>query len=85
MHGLLFEELGMHAHHQNLLVVGPIEDSDVAPLGQVLHVTPQEVVVELLVRWLLEADYAATLRVHPRHDEFDGAVLAGRVHGLQND
>jgi len=82
---LLVEQLGMHAHHQHLFIIRTIEDPDAAALGQVLHVAPHEVVIELFARGLLETHDLAALRIHPGHDELDGAVLAGRIHGLQHD
>ena len=81
---LLFQQLRMHAHDEHFFVVGPVENPDAPPFGEALHVAPHVVVVELLVRWLLEADHLAALRIHTRHDELDRAVLAGRIHRLQH-
>ena len=75
----------MDAHDEDLLVVRAVEDADVAALGQLPLVAPQEVVVELLRRRDLEAADLDALRIDPAHDVPDGAVLAGRVHRLEHD
>src|SRR5204863_7725101 len=49
------------------------------------HVPPEEVVVQVLGRRLLEAEYLAALRVHAGHDVLDRAILTGRVHRLEDD
>src|SRR5450759_5267571 len=41
--------------------------------------------IQFLRGWSLEAVHLRALRVQPRHDMLDQAVLAGRVHGLQDD
>ena len=79
------EQLGVDLHDQHVLVVRAVEDADPAPLGQAPHVPPEEVVVELLGRRLLEAEDLAALRVHAGHDVLDRPVLAGRVHRLEDD
>ena len=45
---------------------------------------PEVVVVALLGRGRLEAEHLAALRVDTRHDVPDRAVLAGRVHRLED-
>ena len=62
-----------------------VEDADAAPLGQGLHVSPEEIVIELLGGRFLETVNLAALRIHAGHDVADGAVLAGGVHGLENE
>ena len=44
----------MHAHHEHLLVVGAIEDADLAAPGETLRVAPEEIVIELLGRGTLK-------------------------------
>src|SRR4051794_31845264 len=72
------------AHHQHLLVVGAVEDPDPPTLRQAARRAPQEVVVQLLGRRLLERVDLHALRVDARHDVLDRTVLAGRVHRLEN-
>ena len=79
------QDLRVHAHHEHLLVVGAVEDADVAARRQATGIAPQVVVVELLRRGHLEAVHLHALRVDAAHDVADGAVLAGRVHGLEAD
>ena len=74
----------MDPDHQHLLVVRAVEDADPAALGQGPRVPPEEVVVELLGRGLLEAEDLAALRVDARHHVLDRAVLAGGVHRLED-
>ena len=82
---LLGQEFRMHAHHERLLVVAAVEDADVAAVGQHLHAAPEIVVVEILGGGRLEGDDLAALRVDAGHDVLDGAVLAGGVHGLEDE
>jgi hypothetical protein len=82
---LLVEQGLMHADHQDLLVVGPVEDADAAALGQVFDASPEIIMVELLGRRLLERHHLATLRVDAGHHMLDGAILARRVHGLEDE
>ena len=78
------QQLGMHAHHQHLLVVGAVEDADVAALRQAARAAPQIIVVEFLGRRRFEGEHLAALRIHAGHDVLDGAVLAGGIHGLED-
>ena len=78
------EKLGMDAKDQNFLVVGAIEDADPAPLGQLPRRVPQEVVVQFLRAGVLETEHLAALGIDARHHVLDGAILAGRVHRLEN-
>ena len=56
------------------------------PAGRQQHaVALEEIVLQFLVRRLLEAEHLAALRVEARHDVFDRAVFAGRIHRLQHD
>ena len=81
---LVRQELRMHPHHEHLLVVGSVEDADAAPCRHPAGHAPEEVVVEILGRRLLERGDLAPLRVDPGHDVLDGAVLAGGVEGLED-
>ena len=64
-----------------------IADGAAAPeSGSVLHVAPEKVVVEQSSSdGFLKLNTSAALRVDPRHDVLDGAVLPGRVHRLEHD
>ena len=48
------------------------------------HAAPQEIVVQFFGRRRLERIHLAALRIDARHDVLDGAVLAGRVHRLED-
>jgi hypothetical protein len=75
----------MHSERDDLLVMRAIEDADACPLWESLRDPPEKVVVELLGRRLLERDDLETLRIDTSHDVLDRAVLAGRVHRLEDD
>src|SRR5215467_1749835 len=75
----------MKPHDQDFLVIGAIENSDVATLRKNLEVPPKIVVVEFFGGRRLEAVDEAALRVESRHHMLDGPVLARSIHGLQND
>ena len=82
---LLVEPLGVHPEGDDLFVVGAVEDPDASPLGRRLGDPPQERVVELLARRLLERDDVHALGVDAGHDVLDRRVLAGGVHRLEHD
>jgi hypothetical protein len=74
----------MHAQHEYFLVVRAIEDADPAALGKVAVAAPEIVVIEFFCRRRLERHHLATLRIDSGHDVLDGAVLAGCIHGLED-
>ena len=82
---LLGQDLGVHPDDEDILVVGAIEDGELAAGGQGGSGPPQEVVGGLCRRGLLEGHDAAPLRVHPRHDVLDRPVLSGGVKCLEDD
>jgi len=82
---LMREDLGVHAHHEHLLVVRAVEDADTPALGQGAIAAPQVIVIQLLVRGHLERVDLAALRIDARHHVIDGAVLARGVHRLDDD
>ena len=75
----------MHAQDQHLLVIGAVEDADVAALRQVAGGAPEEIVLQLLGARMLVAEHLATLRIDAGHHVPDGAVLARRVHRLEDE
>ena len=72
------------ADGDDVLVVGAVEDADVAQLRELLADPPQEVMVELLLRRRAEAGDVQPLRVHAAEAALDDPVLAGGVHALQD-
>ena len=74
----------MDPRHQAFLVIGAIEDADTAALRQRDRAAPHEVVVEFVRRRLLERGDLAALRIDAVEDRLDRAVLAGRVHALED-
>src|SRR4029453_8506587 len=82
---LLLEELGVHSHDEDLLVVRTVEDPDAAALGKELHAAPQVVVVEILRGRRLEGVHLAALRIDSGHHVLDRAILAGGVHRLKGE
>src|SRR5437870_8639320 len=63
-------------HRQDIFVVGTVEDADAAERRDLAVYAPQEVVRQLLGCRSPEACDAAALRVEPRSDVADRAVLA---------
>jgi len=82
---LLLENLGVDADDEDLLVIAAVKDADAAAFGQRFHAAPKVVVIEFLGRGCFEGEDLAALRVEAAHDVLDGAVLAGGVHGLDDD
>ena len=73
----------MHPHDQHVLVVGAVEDRDLAARRRAPVHAPQEVVRGLLRRGLPEWDHPASLRIHRGEDVVDRPVLAAGVHRLE--
>jgi hypothetical protein len=79
------EVLGVHADDEHLLIVGAVEDADLAARGQALLVAAQVVPVELGRRRDLEALDPDPLRVDAAHHVTDRPVLARGVERLKHD
>src|SRR5262249_39487375 len=82
---LALEQFGMHAHHQDLLVVRAVEDADPPARRQPPRAAPEKVVVKLLGARCLERMHLAAYRIDARYHMLDDAVLAARIHPLEND
>ena len=74
----------MHPRHQALFVVGAIEDADPAALWERNHGAPHEIMIELVRGRLLERIDLAALWIDAVEYVFDGAVLTGGIHALQD-
>jgi hypothetical protein len=75
----------VNANDEDILVVGAIEDGDLAERRRMRMDAPEKIMRAFLVRGLLEADDRAAQRVHAFDHLAAHAVLAGRVHALQHD
>ena len=74
----------VHPHGDHVLVVGAVPDADLAARGTPRVHPPQVVVREVGRARLREVLDPAAMRVEPREDMPDGAVLAGGVGALQH-
>ena len=74
----------MHFYHQHFLVVASVVHADHAFRRCGLGMAPQEIVVQFLRARRLEAGDVAPLGVHALQHALDAAVLAARVHGLED-
>ena len=74
----------MHLDDEHFLVIGAVEDADVAAFGQVAGGAPEKIVRQFLRAGMLEAEHLAALRIDAGHDVLDRAVLARGVHRLKN-
>src|SRR5262249_7381178 len=75
----------VHARHEDVLVIGSIEDRYLAFGGRMLVGAPKEIVRGFVFARLLECENAYPLRVHAAEDVANDAVFAGRVERLQDD
>jgi hypothetical protein len=69
---------------QNLFVIRSIEYPDLAALGQVSRRAPQKIVLELRGTRVLVTEDLAALGIDPGHHMGDCTVLAGGIHGLED-
>ena len=81
----VLQQFPVNADYQHLFVVGPIENTDPAALGQPLHGAPKIIVIQFLRRGRLERMDLATLRIHTGHYVLDRSVLSRGVHGLEDE
>src|SRR5664279_5161527 len=65
---LTAQQLRVDANDEHFLVIGPVEDADPPALRQPARAAPQEVVLQLLGAWLLEAEHLAARRIDAGHD-----------------
>lgn len=82
---LPFDQIRVDLHHQHHLVVGPVEDPDLAAGWEVAPVAPEEVVVGFLYARHPEAGHPAAPGVDAGHHVPDRPVLSGGVRPLQDD
>src|SRR5437763_2501623 len=82
---LAVKHLRVHADDQHLLVVRAIEDPNLAAGRKLATAAPEEVVIELLLGWAVQAVHPHALRVHAAHHVADGPVLARCVQSLKDD
>src|SRR5204862_8177943 len=81
---LRLQNSGVNADDQNLFVMRAVEDANLAAFGQRLLTSPKEIVIELFGRRLFERHDMTALRINSAHHVLDGAVLAGRIHRLED-
>ena len=74
----------MHPDNQNLLVIRTIEDADAPALRKFSRGVPEEIVVQIFGTGMFEADHLTALRIDAGHDVLNHAVLACRVHCLED-
>ena len=72
---LLGENFRVHPHHEAFFVVGAVEDADAAALRQRDHAAPEEIVVKLPGRRLLERGDLAALRIDALEHALDRLSL----------
>src|SRR6185437_4689040 len=65
-------------------IIGAIEDADAAAFRQRNRAAPHEIMVKFTGRRLLERGDLAALRIDAVENTFNRAVLAGRVHALED-
>src|SRR5437899_5155547 len=82
---LALQQLLMHPHHQHLLIMGAVEDADIAARREIPRRPPEEIMIKLARARRLERMHQAALRIEAGHDVLDHAVLASRIHRLQHD
>src|SRR6266568_9455084 len=70
------QKFGMDAHNQYFLIIGAVENADLAALGQVARGAPKKVMIELSAAGMFEAGDLTPLRINARHDMADRPVLA---------
>ena len=76
---------GVHLHHQEFFVVGPVEDTNLSSPWEFESSPPEKVMVDLTLIWYTKRGDPASLRVHPGHHVPDNPILPCGVHSLKDD
>src|SRR5690554_7038779 len=76
---LIEDPLRIDFRCKHIFIMRPIEDLDHATLGQCIVVTPEVIMLQLVLCRCLEAVYTAPLRVDARHHMTDHSILAGSI------
>jgi hypothetical protein len=82
---LVLQDFRMHADHQHFFVIRTVENPDPPALRQATIGAPEKIMRQFRAARLLKTENLTSLRIQSGHDVFDGAVLAGRIHGLKNN
>src|ERR1043165_6190847 len=82
-HGLWREV--MHAHNQQIFIMRAVEDAKHALLRCGFMNAPEIIVAQLLFGRILETGDVAAGGIDAAEDMVDRAILAARIHGLNND
>lgn len=74
----------MDAYDQDFFVIGPVKDPEAPTLREARGFTPEEGVPDLRRARMLKVEHLNALRVYSRHNVTNHAILAGRIHRLEN-
>src|SRR5690606_36478135 len=74
----------MDFYDKYFFIIRTVENPNPPPFRQAALGPPKKIVFQFLIAGFLEAENRAPLGIHAGHDVLDGAVLARRVHGLEN-
>jgi len=72
----------VHPNHENIFIVGSIEDHYLAFAGRAEVSSPEKIVIGLKIARLFESEDERSLRVHSAKDVPDDAILASGVECL---
>ena len=75
----------VHPDDQHVLIIGTVENPDIASARDAFVQAPQKVVRQFFRRRRSEIVHLDALRIDTSHHMLDGAVLPGSVHRLQNN
>src|SRR2546421_7366551 len=79
----LFWHQVMHTHHQNILIVRAIENTDHASAWNDPVDPPEEIMYLFPGRRSLKRTHLASQRIDLRHNMANRAIFAARIHPLQ--
>src|SRR5438309_127252 len=70
---------------QDIFIMRSVEDDDLPFFGQLLIVSPQEIVFQLQCRRMLKTMHQYTLRTNAGHNMTYRTIFPGGIHSLKND
>src|SRR5262249_14617881 len=79
---LVLGKIAMHAHYEDVFVVGTIEDANHAKTRSRSVHAPEKVVPQLFLGWFFEAGYLTALWIHAGEDMANRAIFAGGIEPL---
>src|SRR5512137_2968211 len=69
---LFVKNLRVHFDHENIFIIGAVEETDLAACRKGTGIPPEEIVIRLFFSWYFKTGDPASLGIDPGHYVLDG-------------